>query len=224
MGGSTVIGAVSFGEVTLDLLSGFGWTCAVFAITLVCAVPLGMVFCMLSRCRFKPVRVVMRFVVWVIRGTPLMLQIFVVFYVPSLVFGINGFNRFLAACIAFVINYAIYFSEIYRGGIESIPVGQYEACSVLGMTRVQTFLYVLLPQVVKRVMPPMSNEVMTLVKDTSLANVISIGELILSAREIVNTTGVIYPLFYTAAFYLLMCGVLTLLFRFIEKKLSYYKG
>ena len=133
-------------------------------------------------------------------------------------------DRFLAVCIAFVINYAVYFSEIYRGGIEAIPAGQYEACRVLGLTRSQTFFRVVLPQVVKRIMPPMSNEVMTLVKDTSLANVISIGELILTAKEIVNMNGIIYPLFYTAVFYLAMCGILTLLFRFAEKKLDYYKG
>ena len=221
---SNLISDVTFGDVTLRLLGGFGYTCAIFAITLVCALPLGMVFCMLSRCRLKPVRAVMRVFVWIIRCTPLMLQIFVVFFVPGLVFNVSGMDRFLAVCIAFVINYAVYFSEIYRGGIEAIPAGQYEACRVLGLTRSQTFFRVVLPQVVKRIMPPMSNEVMTLVKDTSLANVISIGELILTAKEIVNMNGIIYPLFYTAVFYLAMCGILTLLFRFAEKKLDYYKG
>ena len=219
-----IICEISFGQVTLKLLTGFGFTVAIFAITLALALPLGVVFCALSRSRFKPVRAVMRVFVWIIRGTPLMLQIFVVFYVPGLLFGLNGFSRFLAVCIAFVINYAVYFSEIYRGGIESIPVGQFEACRVLGLTKTQTFLRIVLPQVVKRIMPPMSNEVMTLVKDTSLANVISITEVILAAKEIVNTEAIIYPLFYTAVFYLAMCGVLTLLFRFAEKKLNYYKG
>ena len=221
--GSTVIGAVSFGEVTLDLLSGFGWTCAVFAITLVCAVPLGMVFCMLSRCRFKPVRVVMRFVVWVIRGTPLMLQIFVVFYLPSLVFGINGFNRFLAACIAFVINYAIYFSEIYRGGIESIPVGQYEACSVLGMTRVQTFLYVLLPQVVKRVMPSVTNEVVTLVKDTSMAFTVSYQEMFTIGKQIANSQTSFTPFLVAGVFYFVFNAIVDFVMGKIEKRMDYYK-
>lgn len=219
-----LISDISFGQVTLKLLGGFGYTAAIFAITLALALPLGIGFCALSRSRFKPVRAVMRVFVWIIRGTPLMLQIFVVFYVPGLLFGLSGLDRLLAVCIAFVINYAVYFSEIYRGGIESIPVGQFEACRVLGLTKTQTFLRIALPQVVKRIMPPMSNEVMTLVKDTSLANVISIGEVILSAKEIVNTEAIIYPLFYTAVFYLAMCGVLTLLFRFAEKKLNYYKG
>ena len=221
---TNIIGAITFGDVTVKLLEGFLYTLAIFGITLVLALPLGMLFCFLSRSKFKPLAVVMRIFVWIIRGTPLMLQIFVVFYVPGLLFGISGFNRFLAVCIAFVINYAVYFSEIYRGGIESIPIGQYEACRVLGLTKVQTFIRVILPQVIKRIMPPMSNEVMTLVKDTSLANVISITELILAAKDIVNTEAVLYPLFYTAVFYLAMCGVLTLSFRFVEKKLGYYKG
>ncbi len=221
---TNIIGAITFGDVTVKLLEGFLYTLAIFGITLVLALPLGMLFCFLSRSKFKPLAVVMRIFVWIIRGTPLMLQIFVVFYVPGLLFEISGFNRFLAVCIAFVINYAVYFSEIYRGGIESIPIGQYEACRVLGLTKVQTFIRVILPQVIKRIMPPMSNEVMTLVKDTSLANVISITELILAAKDIVNTEAVLYPLFYTAVFYLAMCGVLTLLFRFVEKKLGYYKG
>ncbi len=221
---TNIIAEISFGEVTVELLEGFLYTLAIFGITLVLALPLGMLFCFASQSKFKPLAVVMRVFVWIIRGTPLMLQIVVVFYVPGLLLGISGFNRFVAVCIAFVINYAVYFSEIYRGGIESIPVGQYEACRVLGLTKAQTFICVILPQVIKRIMPPMSNEVMTLVKDTSLANVISITELILAAKDIVNTQGILYPLFYTAVFYLAMCGVLTLLFRFVEKKLGYYKG
>ena len=153
-----------------------------------------------------------------------MLQIIVVFYVPGLVFQIPMRNRMFAVCIAFVINYAAYFSEIFRGGIESIPVGQYEACSVLGLTKAQTFFKVILPQVIKRIVPPMSNEIITLVKDTSLANIIGIGEIILTAKEIVSVHALIWPLFYTAVFYLVMCGVLTIVFRKIEKKLDYYKG
>ena len=171
---TNIIAEISFGEVTVELLEGFLYTLAIFGITLVLALPLGMLFCFASQSKFKPLAVVMRVFVWIIRGTPLMLQIVVVFYVPGLLLGISGFNRFVAVCIAFVINYAVYFSEIYRGGIESIPVGQYEACRVLGLTKAQTFICVILPQVIKRIMPPMSNEVMTLVKDTSLANVISI--------------------------------------------------
>lgn len=217
------IGAISFGKVTLDLLAGFGWTLAIFGITLVCAVPVGVVFCFLSRCKFIPVKVLMRVIVWVIRGTPLMLQIFVVYFVPGLLFGVSVFERFTAVCVAFVINYAVYFSEIYRGGIQSIPVGQYEASSVLGLTKAQTFWHIVLPQVIKKILPPMSNEVMTLVKDTSLANVIGISEIIITAQEF-TVYGLIYPLFYTGVFYLVMCGILTLLFRFIEVKLNYYRG
>ena len=154
-----------------------------------------------------------------------MLQLFVVFYIPPLVSN-GGFNfpRMQAALIAFVINYAAYFSEIYRGGIESIPVGQYEAGQVLGLTKTQTFFKVVLFQVVKRIMAPMSNEVITLVKDTLLANVIAVGELIMSAQNIVKVYAIIWPLFYTAIFYLIFCGVLTLLFNALEKKLNYYRG
>ena len=174
--------------------------------------------------RFKPLRWLSRAFVWVIRGTPLMLQIMVVFYVPGLVFGTPFRSRIIAVIIAFIINYAAYFSEIYRGGIESIPVGQYEAGQVLGLTKTQTFFKVVLFQVVKRIMAPMSNEVITLVKDTSLANVIAVGELIMSAQNIVKVYAIIWPLFYTAIFYLIFCGVLTLLFNALEKKLNYYRG
>lgn len=219
-----ILSEVSFGEVTLKLLGGFGYTAAIFGITLVFALPLGVLFCWLSRCKFLPVRAVMRVFVWIIRGTPLMLQIFVVYYIPGLLFQMPAPERLLAVCIAFIINYAVYFSEIYRGGVEAIPAGQYEACKVLGMTKSQTFFHIILPQIVKRVLPPMSNEVMTLVKDTSLANVIAITELILAAKDLVNTQAILYPLFYTAVFYLAMCGLVTLVFRFLEKKLGYYKG
>ena len=133
-------------------------------------------------------------------------------------------SRIIAVIIAFIINYAAYFSEIYRGGIESIPVGQYEAGQVLGLTKTQTFFKVALFQVVKRIMAPMSNEVITLVKDTSLANVIAVGELVMSAQNIVKVYAIIWPLFYTAIFYLIFCGVLTLLFNALEKKLNYYRG
>ena len=153
-----------------------------------------------------------------------MLQIMVVFYGPGLVFGTPFRSRIIAVIIAFIINYAAYFSEIYRGGIESIPVGQYEAGQVLGLTKTQTFFKVVLFQVVKRIMAPMSNEVITLVKDTSLANVIAVGELIMSAQNIVKVYAIIWPLFYTAIFYLIFCGVLTLLFNALEKKLNYYRG
>ena len=210
--------------VNSQLLGGFKYTLLIFFITLVAAIPLGLPIALGSMSRFKPLRWISRAFVWVIRGTPLMLQIMVVFYVPGLVFGTPFRSRIIAVIIAFIINYAAYFSEIYRGGIESIPVGQYEAGQVLGLTKTQTFFKVVLFQVVKRIMAPMSNEVITLVKDTSLANVIAVGELIMSAQNIVKVYAIIWPLFYTAIFYLIFCGVLTLLFNALEKKLNYYRG
>ena len=215
---------MDFLGVNAQLLGGFKYTLLIFFITLVAAIPLGLPIALGSMSRFKPLRWLSRAFVWVIRGTPLMLQIMVVFYVPGLVFGTPFRSRIIAVIIAFIINYAAYFSEIYRGGIESIPVGQYEAGQVLGLTKTQTFFKVVLVQVVKRIMAPMSNEVITLVKDTSLANVIAVGELIMSAQNIVKVYAIIWPLFYTAIFYLIFCGVLTLLFNALEKKLNYYRG
>lgn len=215
---------MDFLGVNAQLLGGFKYTLLIFFITLVAAIPLGLPIALGSMSRFKPLRWISRAFVWVIRGTPLMLQIMVVFCVPGLVFGTPFRSRIIAVIIAFIINYAAYFSEIYRGGIESIPVGQYEAGQVLGLTKTQTFFKVVLFQVVKRIMAPMSNEVITLVKDTSLANVIAVGELIMSAQNIVKVYAIIWPLFYTAIFYLIFCGVLTLLFNALEKKLNYYRG
>ena len=211
---------MDFLGVNAQLLGGFKYTLLIFFITLIAAIPLGLPIALGSMSRFKPLRWISRAFVWVIRGTPLMLQIMVVFYVPGLVFGTPFRSRIIAVIIAFIINYAAYFSEIYRGGIESIPSGQYEAGQVLGLTKTQTFFKVVLFQVVKRIMAPMSNEVITLVKDTSLANVIAVGELIMSAQNIVKVYAIIWPLFYTAIF----CGVLTLLFNALEKKLNYYRG
>ena len=208
---------MDFLGVNAQLLGGFKYTLLIFFITLVAAIPLGLPIALGSMSRFKPLRWISRAFVWVIRGTPLMLQIMVVFYVPGLVFGTPFRSRIIAVIIAFIINYAAYFSEIYRGGIESIPVGQYEAGQVLGLTKTQTFFKVVLFQVVKRIMAPMSN-------DTSLANVIAVGELIMSAQNIVKVYAIIWPLFYTAIFYLIFCGVLTLLFNALEKKLNYYRG
>ena len=206
------------------LAEGFGITFLIFVITLVGAIPLGMIFTWLARCRFKAVRYIMHGIVWVIRGTPLMLQLFVVYYVPSIL--IKDFppvGELTAVSVAFIINYAAYFSEIYRGGLNSIPAGQYEACRVLGLTKTQTFFRVIFPQVVKRVIPAMGNEIITLVKDTSLARTIGYAELLFKG-EMYLAYGLIWPLFFTAVYYLLMCGLLTLLFRFAEKKLNYYKG
>ena len=215
---------MGFWEVTLSILGGLKWTLLIFSLTLVFALPLGLVISFGSMSKFKPLAYVTKVFVWIIRGVPLMLQIFVVFYVPGmLIEGFSGFDRFPAVLVAFVINYACYFSEIYRGGIESISNGQYEAGEVLGMTKSQIFFKVVLMQVVKRIIPPMSNEVITLVKDTALARVISVMEM-LKAAETFASRGLIWPMFYTAVFYLALVGILTLLFGYFEKKLSYYKA
>ena len=214
---------MSFVQVSLALLEGFLQNCYLFGATLLLALPLGLIISMGSMSKFKPLKFITKAFVWVIRGTPLMLQLFVVFYVPGLVFGTPMKSRMTAALIAFVINYSAYFSEIYRGGIESIPKGQYEAGQVLGMTKSQIFFKVVLMQVVKRIIPPMSNEIITLVKDTSLARVIAVSEILMEATDF-SSQGLIWPLFYTALFFLAFCGGLTLLFNFIEKKFDYYRG
>lgn len=214
----------SFLNVTQQLLSGFGENCYIFIVTLLLAIPLGLIVSMGSMSGFKPLKWLTKTVVWVIRGTPLMLQLFVVFYIPPLVSnGSFAFPRMNAALIAFVINYAAYFSEIYRGGIEAIPKGQYEAGQVLGMKKPQIFFKIVLMQVVKRITAPIGNEIITLVKDTSLASVIAIPEILMNAKDF-SMDGLIWPLFYSAVFFLAFCGVLTLLFAFVEKKLDYYKG
>ena len=217
---------MSFASVNALLLQGFGVTCLLFLLTLVFSLPLGLVVMFGSICRFRPLRIVTRAFVWIIRGTPLMLQLFVVFYVPGMLFHVRLFGgdngRFLAALVAFVINYACYFSEIYRGGLESIPRGQYEAAQVLGMTRRETFFRVIIMQLVKRILAPMSNEVITLVKDTSLARVIIVAEIFYVNETFILSKSIVWPLFYIGVFFLVFVGALTLLFRFLEKKLSYY--
>ncbi len=213
---------MTFQQITLDLLEGLGQNLQLFLLTLVFALPLGLIITFGSMSKFAPLKFLTKTIVWIIRGTPLMLQLFVVFYVPGLVFGIPMKNRMLAATIAFVINYACYFSEIYRGGIESIPNGQYEAGQVLGLTKTQTIFKVELMQVVKRIIAPMGNEFLTLVKDTSLARVIAVSEIIMAAERF-TARGLIWPLFYTAVYFLAFCGILTLLFGWIEKKFSYYR-
>ena len=211
-----------FWEVTLSLLKGFKMTCAIFGLTLVLALPLGLLISFGTMSKFRPVKALFKTFVWIIRGVPLMLQLFVVFYVPGFVFGTPISSRFVATIIAFVINYACYFSEIYRAGIEAIPVGQTEAGEVLGMTRLQIFRKVIFGQVIKRIIPPMGNEIITLVKDTALARVIAVTEIIWRAEQF-TARALIWPLFYTAVFYLAFVGALTLLFGYAEKKLSYYK-
>lgn len=230
-----------FIRVSLSLLEGFGMTLKIFALTLVFAIPLGLLISFGSMSRFKPLRYLMRVFVWIIRGTPLMLQLLAFFYVPGFIgkwaSGIVGGgtliralstlsvpDRFTAVMVSFIINYACYFSEIYRGGIESMPRGQYEAGAVLGMTKMQVFFKVILFQVIKKIVPPMGNEIITLVKDTSLARMISVYEIIWAAQKFAKMDGLVWPLFYTGAYYLVFCGILTLLFGFIEKKLDYYKS
>ncbi len=214
----------TFLPITMDLMAGFRQTLKLFSLTLLFSLPLGLLISFGSMSKFRPLSWLVRTFVWIIRGTPLMLQLIVIYYGPGLLFQMPLMDRFLAALVAFVINYACYFSEIYRGGIESINNGQYEAGQVLGLTKAQTFFKVVLLQVIKRIIPPMSNEIITLVKDTSLARIIAVYEVIWSAERFIKLKGLIWPLFYTGAFYLVFCGVLTLLFGYIEKKMSYFRS
>lgn len=208
-----------------ELAIGFLTTLELFALTLVFALPLGLLVSLCTMSKFAPLRVLFKVIVWMVRGTPLMLQLLVIFYGPGLIGLPPLTNRFLAAVIAFVINYACYFSEIYRGGIESISKGQYEAGQVLGMTRSQIFFKVVLLQVVKRILAPMSNEVMTLVKDTSLANTIGVIEILRVAQSInaYYAVNIIIPVLYAGLFYLAFIGILTIVFGRLEKKLNYFR-
>ena len=212
-----------FLPVTLQLLGGFWESLKIFVLTLAFSLPLGLVISFGSMSKFAPLRTLVRGFVWVIRGTPLMLQLIIVFYGPGLMFDLPAMPRFTATIVAFAINYACYFSEIYRGGIESIPVGQYEAGQVLGMTKSQIFFRVVLLQVIKRILAPMGNEVITLVKDTSLARIIGIYEIIWAGESFIKK-GLIWPLFYTGVFYLVFSGLLTILLGKLEKKLNYFRG
>lgn len=229
-----------FLPVTLQLLKGFGETIQIFLLVLLFAIPLGIPVCYGSMSKWRPfrgleggrlsfmsqwmpLRALTRGIVWVIRGTPLMLQLMIVFYGPGLMFGLPSMKRMTATILAFSINYACYFSEIYRGGIEAIPKGQYEAGQVLGMTKFQIFTRVVLLQVVKRIVPSMSNEIITLVKDTALARIIGIYEVIWAGESFIKS-GLIWPLFYTGAFYLIFNGGLTIFFGWLEKKLDYFRG
>lgn len=210
-----------------ELTIGFGKTIEIFVLTLLGALPLGLIISFGSMSKFKPLKAVVRFMIWVIRGTPLMLQLIVVYYGPGLIFGTNIWGignegRFIAVLAAFIINYAFYFSEIYRGGIESIPKGQYEAGQVLGLTKRQIFFNVVLLQVIKRILPPMGNEIITLVKDTSLARVIAVYEVIWAGQNFIKSAGLIWPLFMTAVYYLAFTGLVQIVLGRIEKKLSYF--
>ena len=219
--------------IVIDALNeGFLVTLRLFAITLVGALPLGLIISFGSMSKFKPVSALTRTFVWIIRGTPLMIQLLIIFYFPGLVlnqqwWGGNEAGRFTASAVAFIINYACYFSEIYRGGIQSIPAGQREAGQVLGMTKSQIFFKVIFLQVIKRIVPPMSNEIITLVKDTSLARIIALQEVIWAGTAFLKgsrgISGQIWPLFFTAVYYLIFSGVLTLLFNYVEKKMDYFR-
>lgn len=217
-----------FATVLDALFQGFFVTLEIFALTLVGALPLGLIISFGSRSRFLPLRYLCRTIVWIVRGTPLMLQLIVIYYGPGLIldsniWGTGNSGRFTAVLIAFIINYSCYFSEIYRGGIDGIPKGQYEAGEVLGMTKSQIFFKVILLQVIKRIVPPMSNEIITLVKDTSLARVVAVYEIIWAGQSFIKGSGLIWPLFFTAVFYLAFSGILTLLFGFIERKMNYFR-
>lgn len=217
-----------FWNVTQSLLGGLATTFEIFILTLLFALPLGLILAFGSMSKFKPLKLLVDLLVWVIRGTPLMLQLIIIFYGPGLWLGRNIWSgneagRITATVVAFSLNYACYFSVIYRGGIEGVPAGQREAGQVLGMTKSQIFFQVTLLQMVKRVIPPMSNEIITLVKDTSLARIIAAYELTFAGYSFMKSAGLTWPLFYTGVFYLAFVGLLTLLFNYIERKLSYFR-
>lgn len=242
---------MSFLEITAFLANGFVISLIIFAVTLLLGIPLGLPIAFCSMSKFAPLRAVAKTFVWIIRGVPLMLQIFIIYYIPGLLFGnpiFSQIDRFIirninipqdaglarmlltnagglvAVLIAFAINYACYFSEIYRGGIESISRGQYEAGYVLGLTKKQVFKNIVLKQVVKRIVPPISNEIITLIKDTALANCIMLPEIIKQAKELAATQALVWPLFYTGLFYLIFVGFLTIVLGKIEKKLDYFRS
>ena len=239
-----------FITVTLSLIRGLGTLLELFALTLVFSLPLGLIISFGSMSKWQPLRflsyrlespgkfmkrlidlrpisAITNIVVWIFRGTPLMLQLIIIFYGPGMWFNNNiwgsGSGRMTACVVAFVINYACYFSVIFRGGIEGVPIGQREAGEVLGMTKSQIFFKVTLLQMIKRILPPMSNEIITLVKDTSLARIIAITELIKAGESFMKSAGITWPLFYTGVFYLILDGILTLLFGWLERKLNYFR-
>ena len=214
--------------VVHSLNIGFLQTLRLFLVTLIGAFPLGLIIAFGSMSQFKPLSYFTKVIVWIVRGTPLMIQLLIIYYFPGLVLGKTIWGggetgRFMAAAVSFIFNYACYFSEIYRGGIQSVPKGQEEAGLVLGMTKAQIFFKVTLLQMIKRIVPPMSNEIITLVKDTSLARIIAIVELTKAGEDYVKSAGITWPLFYTGIYYLLFVGLLTLLFRYLERRLSYFR-
>ena len=211
---------------------GFLQTLKLFLVTLAGSIPLGLIISFGSMSRFKPISAFSKTLVWVVRGTPLMIQLLIVYYFPGLVlhnpiWGGDESGRFLAAAVAFILNYACYFSEIYRGGIQGVPHGQQEAGQVLGLSKTQIFFKITLLQMIKRIVPPMSNEIITLVKDTSLARIIALQEIIWAGQSFMKgsqgISGQIWPLFFTGLYYLVFSGILTVLFSRVEKKLDYFK-
>ena len=211
---------------------GFLQTLKLFVVTLVGALPLGLLIAFGAMSKFKPLSLFTKLVIWIIRGTPLMIQLLIIYYFPGLVlknpiWGSGESGRFLAASVAFIFNYACYFAEIYRGGIQSVPVGQEEAGLVLGMTKSQIFFKVKLLQMVKRIVPPVSNEIITLVKDTSLSRIIALQEVIWAGQAFMKgsqgISGAIWPLFFTAVYYLIFSGILTVLLGKLERKLDYFR-
>lgn len=225
--------AEQFPIVFASLNQGFLQTLKLFFVTLIGAIPLGLIISFGSMSRFKPLSAIVKVIVWVVRGTPLMLQLLIIYYGPGILFGNpiwggDESGRFLASAVAFILNYACYFSEIYRGGIQGVPSGQNEAGLVLGMTKSQIFFKVTLLQMIKRIVPPMSNEIITLVKDTSLARIVALQEIIWAGQAFMKTShgisGQLWPLFFTGVYYLVFSGLLTLLFGYIEKKMAYFKS
>ena len=217
-----------FSTVLSSLSLGFLKTLEIFILTIVGAIPLGLLISLGEMSRFQPLKYVLKLIVWIIRGTPLMLQLLIIYYGPGLIMGNNWWGsgeqgRFIATIVAFIVNYSCYFSEIFRGGIQAIPVGQHEAGYVLGLTKKQIFFKVTLLQVVKRIVPPMSNEIITLVKDTSLSRIIALQEVIWAGQSFMKSAGIIWPLFFTGIYYLLFSGILTVLFNRIEKKLEFFR-
>lgn len=221
-----------FPTVFAALNVGFLQTLKLFCVTLLGAIPLGLIISFGSMSSFKPLSAFTKVIVWIVRGSPLMIQMLIVYYFPGLVlgnpiWGSGESGRFAAAAVAFILNYACYFSEIYRSGIQGVPTGQQEAGQVLGLSRSQIFFKITLMQMIKRIVPPMSNEIITLVKDTSLARIIALQEVIWAGQAFMKgsqgISGQIWPLFFTGVYYLAFSGILTLLFGYIEKKLSYFE-
>ena len=210
--------------MVIKMSEGLGKTCAIFFLTLLFSLPLGIIIALLRMSKNKLVSGITRAIISVLRGTPLMLQLLAVTYGPYYLFGLSvSRNKLIPVVVAFSINYAAYFAEIYRGGIESVPVGQYEAAEVLGYSKAQTFIRIILPQVIKRIMPSVTNEVVTLVKDTSMAFTVSYQEMFTIGKQIANSQTSFTPFIVAGVFYFVFNAVVDFLMGRIEKRLDYYK-